>query len=170
MTISLDRFEAGVETILHLPTYFCQLFVYFERRVLILFFYILICLAINLKHAFSCVQSDCLPSRRQSHTDRICLAFFHCGFSNGSSKHLGQSMCSHIGCTFLTFLHCVILNVSPNRLPVRMHSHTECICGTFLHRVFSYASSKHLGYSMHSHIGCFFLPFLHCVFSNVHSN
>ena len=81
--------------LLHLPTYFFHLFLFWTESPNIVI-YIPIYLAINLKHAFSCVQSDCLPSRRQSHTDCICLAFLHCVFSNGSSKHLGQSMCSHL--------------------------------------------------------------------------
>ena len=62
----------------------------------------------------------------------ICLAFLHCGFSNG----LPERMHSHIGCICLVFLHCESLNVSSVHLYQRIHFHSGCTCLNFLHCFF----------------------------------
>ena len=59
----------------------------------------------------------------------ICFCFFfHCEFSNVSTKRLHKRMYSYIGCICCAFLHCAFSNVSSTRLPEMMHSHTGCIC------------------------------------------
>ena len=61
------------------------------------------------------------------HTDRICLIFLHCVFSNVSSNGLPEKRHSHIGCICLTFLHCAFSNVASNCLHEKWHSHIDCI-------------------------------------------
>ena len=86
----------------------------------------------------------------------ICLAFLHCGFSNG----LPERMHSHIGCICLTFPDCVFLNVPSKRLNRRMQSYIGCICLIFLLYVLSNVSSNGLPQRMHSHIDCICMTFL----------
>ena len=95
----------------------------------------------------------------------ICLAFLHCGFSNG----LPERMHSHIGCICLVFLRYVFSNVSSNCLHQRMRIHIGCICLTFLHCGFSNVPSNCLHLRMQNHTGCICLALLHLGFSNVSS-
>ena len=86
----------------------------------------------------SCVSSNCLPERMQSHRGCICSTFLHCAFSNVSSKRLHKMMQSHIGCICLTFLHCAF----SKHLYKKMNNHIGCICLTFLHCAISNVSSN----------------------------
>ena len=90
--------------------------------------------------------------------------FFHCVFSNVSSKRLHERMHSHIGYICLAFLHCAFSNVSSNCLHQKRHSRIGCICLTFLHCSFSNVASNGLHKKKHSHIDCICLTFLHCIF------
>ena len=85
-----------------------------------------------------------LPAREdaKSHWLHLFGFFLHCAFSCVSSNGLPERMQSHIGYICLTFLNCAFSNVSSNRPPHRMHSHIGCICLTFLHCDFSNVSSN----------------------------
>ena len=68
--------------------------------------------------------------------------FFHCVFSNVSSKNLGRSMHCSISCNFI-FPRYTFSNVSSNCLLEKVHSHTSCICLAFCHCVSSNVFSKY---------------------------
>ena len=75
------------------------------------------CMCLTFLHCvFLNVTSNCLPNRKQSHTDYICLTFLRCVFSCAASKRLGQNMHNHIGCICLASLHCVFSNVFSKQL------------------------------------------------------
>ena len=75
------------------------------------------CMCLTFLHCvFLNVTSNCLPDRKQSHTDYICLTFLRCVFSCAASKRLGQNMHNHIGCICLASLHCVFSNVFSKQL------------------------------------------------------
>ena len=83
---------------------------------------------------FSCVSSNCLPERMQSHIGCISLALLRCA----SSNCLHERTHSHTDCICLSFLHCVFSNVFSNCLHEMMHTHTDCKYLTSLHCVLSY--------------------------------
>ena len=73
-----------------------------------------------------------LPAREdaKSHWLHLFGFFLHCAFSCVSSNGLPERMQSHIGYICLTFPHCACSCVSSNCLPKRMQSHIGCICFT----------------------------------------
>jgi len=73
-----------------------------------------------------------LPAREdaKSHWLHLFGFFLHCAFSCVSSNGLPERMQSHIGYICLTFPHCACSCVSSNCLPERMQSHIGCICFT----------------------------------------